>query len=84
MIIQDFGQETEHEQFIKTAFFPLITVIVFYALVLLCELSGITGDEMGYSLFCFYILGPAVELLCGFSAGKKRGVSMILPTNRDF
>ena len=27
---------------------------------------------MGYSLLCFYLLVPSVELLCGFSAGKRR------------
>ena len=52
--------------------------------MLLCELSGITGDEMGYSLFYFYILGPAVELLCGFSAGKKRGYQWFFPLTGIF
>lgn len=28
---------------------------------------------MGYSLLYFYLLAPSVELLCGFSAGKRRG-----------
>ena len=27
---------------------------------------------MGYSLLYFYLLAPSVELLCGFSAGKRR------------
>lgn len=60
------------KQLIKTPFSPFITILVFYALVLLWGLSRIIGDEMGYSLLCFYLLAPSVELLCGFSAGKRR------------
>ena len=41
--------------------------------MLLWGLSGITGDEMGYALVCFYILAPATELLGGFSLGKRSG-----------
>jgi len=39
--------------------------------MLLWGLSGITGDEIGYSILCFYIFAPVSELLCGFSIGRR-------------
>ena len=60
-------------RFVKAPFFPFIITVAAYALMLLQGLSGITGDEMGYSVLCFYISAPVISLLCGFFAGRKRG-----------
>lgn len=60
------------KRFVKSPFFPFAMIVFFYAAVLLWGLSDVVGDEMGYSLLCFYIFAPVVELLCGFSAGKRR------------
>ena len=59
-------------RFVKTPFFPLIITVVAFVLMLVWGLSGITGDEMGYSLLCFYIFAPSIELLGGFFIGRKR------------
>lgn len=58
--------------FAKSAFPPFVVTAAVYLLMYLCGISGITGDEMGYSLLCFYIGSPILELVCGFFTGRKR------------
>ena len=59
------------KRYVKSPAFPIIIIVVVYALMLLWGLSGITGDEIGYSILCFYIFAPVSELLCGFSIGRR-------------
>jgi peptidoglycan/LPS O-acetylase OafA/YrhL len=60
------------KQFVKTPLFPFAVTAAVYLLMYLWGISGITGDEMGYSLLCFFIVSPILELVCGFFIGRKR------------
>ncbi|MDR3310836.1 MAG: hypothetical protein LBS90_05770 [Oscillospiraceae bacterium] len=50
----------------KPTALPFAVTAAVYALMALWGLSGITGDELGYSMLCFFIAAPVTELVCGF------------------